>query len=103
MLKKIIIFSLCLSVSVSVSAGCDFKKATRNKILDEKVGVSGKCNAGEAAKQQILDSTGKLLNTDTKEMQHQIEDSREQTKDRINEIKPIQNVSIKKSAGTVKK
>lgn len=103
MLKKIIVLSLCLSASLPASAECDFKKAARNKVLDEKIGISGKCNTERAAKQKVISGTDELLNTDIKKMQRQTESSREQAKDKIDEIKKIPDVSIKEVAGSVKK
>ncbi|MET4878285.1 hypothetical protein L9G70_12620 [Morganella morganii] len=103
MLKKIVILSLFLSASLPASAECDFKKAARNKVLDDKIGISGKCNTEKAARQKVLSGADELLNTDIKEMQRQTESGREQVKDKIDEIKKIPDVSIKGAAGSVKK
>lgn len=80
-------------------ADCDFKKAGRNKILDHKIGISGKCDTETALKNEAIKKTDSMLNIDTKKTTEKITTIKSETSDFVTEIKKTSD-SATRSAPT---
>ncbi|MTC48286.1 hypothetical protein GKR59_01270 [Providencia alcalifaciens] len=88
MKKNICIILFGLLLSIPVFADCNFKKATRNKMLDEKIGISGKCNTEKFIKNKITDSANEIINVNTLNVQPQI----------INDKNKVMDATVQTSA-----
>lgn len=84
-MKKIGLLISLLILSAPALAECDFKKAARNKMLDQKIGISGSCDTKKAVKTQTTHQIDDALNIDSKKIKN---DSLE--KKRLLRKKPIQ-------------
>lgn len=69
-MKKIGLLILLMLFSTSTLAECNFKKAARNKMLDNKIGISGSCDTEKAAKKQATNKIDGTLNIDSKKMKN---------------------------------
>lgn len=49
-MKKVGLLISLLALSTYTFAECDFKKAARNKMLDQKIGISGNCDTQKQLK-----------------------------------------------------
>lgn len=72
-----------------VYADCDLNKAGRNKVLDHKIGISGKCDTETALKNEAIKKTDSILNIDTKKTTKKITTIKSETGDLVTEIKKI--------------
>ncbi len=76
-------------------ADCDLKKAGRNKLLDHKIGISGKCDTETALKNEAIKKTDSVLNIDTKKTTEKITTIRSEAGDLVTEIKKTSDGAIK--------
>lgn len=63
-MKSIVLLIPLFVLSTSALAECNFKKATRNKMLDQKIGISGHCDTKNALKTQAEKQVDDMLNND---------------------------------------
>lgn len=70
-MKKIGFLILFMLFSTSTLAECNFKKAARNKMLDNKIGISGSCDTEKAVKRQTINKIDDTLNIDSKKIKNE--------------------------------
>ncbi|KJF78024.1 hypothetical protein UA45_08855 [Morganella morganii] len=68
--EKIGLLISLLILSAPALAECDFKKAARNKMLDQKIGISGNCDTKKAVKTQTTHQIDDALNIDSKKIKN---------------------------------
>lgn len=81
-------------------ADCDLKKAGRNKILDHKIGISGKCDTETALKNEAIKKTDSILNMDTQKTINKITTIKSETGELVTEIKKTPDNTIKKMSAS---
>lgn len=91
-MKNMLIFLFFLAASAS--AKCDFEKAARNKVLDEKVGFSGSCNADKALKNKLSDSMDNVAGKDIKTAGKVITDRKNEVEKQVNRIKTVSDNQV---------
>ena len=91
-MKKIALLVPLLMLSTSVFAECDFKKAARNKMLDQKIGISGNCDTQKAVKTQTTNKIDNTLDIDSKKIKHDSLEKKENIEQKANTTKKIVDV-----------
>ncbi|HBO22816.1 MULTISPECIES: hypothetical protein [unclassified Providencia] len=69
-MKKVGLLISLLALSTYTFAECDFKKAARNKMLDQKIGISGNCDTQKAVKTQTTNKIDNALDIDSKKIKN---------------------------------
>ncbi|OHT25380.1 hypothetical protein A3Q29_13800 [Providencia stuartii] len=67
-------------------ADCNFKKAARNKMLDQKIGLSGNCDTEKAVKTQATKKVDDNLGVDSKKIQKDITDKKNNVENKVSNI-----------------
>ncbi|ELZ5940112.1 hypothetical protein U0L13_003869 [Providencia stuartii] len=75
-MKKIILL-LTFFVSTASLADCHLKKAARNKMLDQKIGISGRCDTQKAIKDQATKQIDERLGIHSQNIKQNISDKKE--------------------------
>lgn len=86
-MKNMLIFLIFLAASAS--AECDFEKAARNKVLDEKIGFSGSCNTEKALKNKVAGSPDNVFGKDIKTAGKAITDRKNEAEKQVNRVKTV--------------
>ncbi|WBA55660.1 hypothetical protein O7C57_12400 [Providencia sp. 21OH12SH02B-Prov] len=89
-MKKIILLLSLFFVSAVSLADCHLKKAARNKMLDQKIGISGRCDTQKAIKDQATKQIDERLGIHSQDIKQNISD-----KKNISRLKPLALISIK--------
>lgn len=85
-MKKVILFLSLFLASNFALADCNFKKAARNKMLDQKVGISGNCDTEKAAKTQATKKVDENLGIDSKKIQKDVTDKKDNVENKVSNI-----------------
>nr|WP_282563624.1 hypothetical protein [Providencia stuartii] len=64
-------------VSTASLADCHLKKAARNKMLDQKIGISGRCDTQKAIKDQATKQIDERLGIHSQNIKQNISDKKE--------------------------
>ncbi|EPU3934278.1 hypothetical protein ACVWYD_000784 [Morganella morganii] len=88
-MKKIGLLISLLILSAPVLAECDFKKAARNKMLDQKIGISGSCDTKKAVKTQTTHQIDDALNIDSKKIKNDSLEKKETIEKKANTTKKV--------------
>ncbi|HIH4849203.1 TPA: hypothetical protein ACYSAQ_003493 [Morganella morganii] len=83
-----------LLLSIPAYAGCDLKKAARNKMLSEKTGISGSCNTEKAVRNNVTGSTDNILNINTPDIPRQITGGKNKVTDTAAQISAIPDNTV---------
>ncbi|WP_368884388.1 hypothetical protein [Providencia vermicola] len=75
-MKKIILL-LTFFVSTASLADCHLKKTARNKMLDQKIGISGRCDTQKAIKDQATKQIDERLGIHSQNIKQNISDKKE--------------------------
>ncbi|MEM8257740.1 hypothetical protein Q4R52_16410 [Morganella morganii] len=90
-MKKIGLIISLLVLSASAFAECDFKKAARNKMLDQKIGISGNCDTKKAVKTQTTNQIDDALHIDSKKIKNDSLEKKENIEKKANTTKKVVN------------
>lgn len=88
-MKEVGLLISLLILSTSTLAQCDFKKAARNQMLEQKIGVSGNCNYQNAVKTQTTNKIDETLDVDTKKIKNNNVEKKENIEKKINTTKKV--------------
>lgn len=91
-MKKIVLLFSLLILSASSLADCNFKKAARNKMLDNQIGISGNCDTEKAAKTQATNKIDDTLNIDSKKIKSNSLEKKENIDKKVNTTKKVIDV-----------
>ncbi len=85
-MKKTVLFLSFFLASNLALADCNFKKAARNKMLDQKIGLSGNCDTEKAVKTQATKKVDDNLGVDSKKIQKDITDKKNNVENKVSNI-----------------
>ncbi|HDF2340792.1 TPA: hypothetical protein PC598_000316 [Morganella morganii] len=88
-MKKIGLLISLLILSAPALAECDFKKAARNKMLDQKIGISGNCDTKKAVKTQTTHQIDDALNIDSKKIKNDSLEKKENIEKKASTTKKV--------------
>lgn len=81
-----------LLTSVSAFSDCNFKKAARNEVLDQKIGVSGKCDTQRAVKTKATNKVNDALDIDAKKIKDDAMDTKGNIEGKVSTAKKVADV-----------
>ncbi|WP_322957911.1 hypothetical protein [Providencia huashanensis] len=90
-MRKIALLIALFILSAPTFADCNFKKATRNKMLDNQVGISGSCDTEKAAKTQATHKIDESLNIDSKKIKKEGEEKKDKVVKNISTTQKVVN------------
>lgn len=93
MVHRILLLSVILPTLAY--ADCDLKKAGRNKILDNKIGLSGRCTTDTALKNELTKKTDSVFNADKQKTTEKIINIKSKTDDLVEKNKKTPFNTIK--------
>ncbi|MEQ5632092.1 hypothetical protein ABN337_03550 [Providencia manganoxydans] len=85
-MKKTVLFLSFFLASNLALADCNFKKAARNKMLDQKIGLSGNCDTEKVVKTQATKKVDDNLGVDSKKIQKDITDKKNNVENKVSNI-----------------
>lgn len=88
-MKRVGLLVPLLILSTSTFAECDFKKAARNKMLDQKIGISGNCDSQKAVKTQTTNKIDHVLDIDSKKIKNDSVEKKGNIEKKINTSKKV--------------
>lgn len=81
-----------LFTSLSVFSECNFKKAAMNEVVNQKLGVSGKCDTQKAVKTKATNKVDDALDIDSKKIKKDIIDTKGNIEGKVNTAKKVTEV-----------
>ncbi|EKT57350.1 hypothetical protein [Providencia sneebia] len=78
-----------LIISTSSFAECNFNKAARNKMLDQKVGISGSCDAQKATKNKATKKLDDSLGIDSKKIKNETTEKKENIENKVSTVNKV--------------